>query len=260
MYCCCCCYLFHRLPNKTSRFILSPSYSIRSFTFIYFHFQGGIQSALSATSKFHEAKQMEDRLTQNPDDASARAFFQNRDRLKRVAEQRDHVYEEYPEAFASVIMLYINAKINGHHIQAFCDSGAQSTIISHELAVACGLGEWIDESMAGLAVGVGTRKIIGRLHSVQLQIGDMYFPCTVTVLADPGPNDPASKMGFLLGLDMMKRHLCVLDLQAGCLKFRLAGDDQYLETPFLHEKDLDQEKGGTKGFDAAKSNADNEKE
>lgn len=194
---------------------------------------------------------MKDRLAQNPKDSEAAAFFRNKDRKQRIAEQREQVYEEYPEAFASVIMLYIHAKINGHDIQAFCDSGAQSTIMSRELAVECGLEDWIDESMAGVAVGVGTRKILGRIHSVQLQIGKTFFPCTVTVLEDPP--DGASKMGFLLGLDMMKRHLCILDLKAGCLKFQVAGG-HYLETPFLHEKDLDATKGGTKGFDAAKSN------
>lgn len=194
---------------------------------------------------------MDARRAQNPNDLQAQAYFRNKDRKKRIAEQREQVYEEYPEAFGSVIMLYISAKINGHEIQAFCDSGAQSTVMSRELAAACGLEDWIDESMAGTAIGVGTRKILGRVHSVELQIGDTHFPCTVTVLEDPP--EGAQKMGFLLGLDMMKRHLCVLDLQAGCLKFRLSGG-KYLETPFLHEKDLDATKGGTKGFDAAKSN------
>ena len=33
-------------------------------------------------------------------------------------------------------------------------------------------------------------------------------------------------------------------------------DGQSMEAPFLHEKDLDENKGGTRGFDAAKSNAD----
>ena len=32
-----------------------------------------------------------------------------------------------------------------------------------------------------------------------------------------------------------------------------------VEAPFLHEKDLDKNKGGTRGFDAAKSNAELEK-
>ena len=32
-----------------------------------------------------------------------------------------------------------------------------------------------------------------------------------------------------------------------------------MEAPFLHEKDLDKNNGGTRGFDAAKSNAELEK-
>ena len=33
-------------------------------------------------------------------------------------------------------------------------------------------------------------------------------------------------------------------------------DEQSMEAPFLHEKDLDENKGGNRGFDAAKSNAE----
>ena len=36
-------------------------------------------------------------------------------------------------------------------------------------------------------------------------------------------------------------------------------DGQSMEAPFLHEKDLDKKKGGTRGFYAAKSNAELEK-
>jgi len=62
-------------------------------------------------------------------------------------------------------------------------------------------------------------------------------------------------MDFLLGLDMLKRHLCSIDLEEGCLKFRLE-PGKYFDTPFLHEKDLDESKGGTKGFNAEKANQD----
>lgn len=152
---------------------------------------------------------------------------------------------------ARVLMLYVNVKINGHNIQAFCDSGAQSTIMSKKVATECDLMDWVDTRFHGVAVGVGTGKIIGRIHLVQLQIDNYHFPCSVTVMDDPPPG--ASEMPFLLGLDMMKRHTCVMDFGKGVLKFRLS-PGQYLETPFLHEKDLDESKGGTKGFDATASN------
>jgi hypothetical protein len=49
---------------------------------------------------------------------------------------------------------------------------------------------------------------------------------------------------------MLRRHLCQIDLAKGVLRFTTLN----LETPFLHEKDLPQSKGGTIGFDADKAN------
>jgi hypothetical protein len=117
----------------------------------------------------------------------------------------------------------------------------------------------------------------GKIHIVQLQIGDCFFPCSITVMDDatlppsddnknrPDSNDTGTtalgttdanaaaataaklkEMDFLLGLDMLKRFNCMIDLGDGTLKFRLG--DKTMSTPFLHEKDLDQSKGGTKGF------------
>lgn len=194
---------------------------------------------------------MKQRLSADPNDAEAVAFFAVAAQQKRIDEQYRHVIEEYPESMGRVHMLYIAAKINGHVIQAFCDSGAQSTIMSKKLAIECDVADLIDERMAGIAVGVGTGKILGRIHSVQLQIGNYHFPCSVTVMDDPVGS--AKEMPFLLGLDMMKRHTCLLDFERGCLKFRLSPGN-YMETPFLHEKDLSEAQGGTKGFDADRAN------
>jgi hypothetical protein len=96
----------------------------------------------------------------------------------------------------------------------------------------------------------------GKIHIAQLQIGEYFFPCSITVMDNAalpvaGDKKDAAKpkdMDFLLGLDMLKRFNCMIDLGDGTLKFRLG--DKTMSTPFLHEKDLDESKGGTKGFNA----------
>lgn len=72
-------------------------------------------------------------------------------------------------------MLYINARINKIPIQAFVDSGAQSTIMSESLAERCGynffnlrLMRLVDKRYAGTAVGVGSCKILGKIHAADI--------------------------------------------------------------------------------------------
>jgi DNA damage-inducible protein 1 len=56
-----------------------------------------------------------------------------------------------------------------------------------------------------MAVGVGSSKIIGRVHNAGFEIGGQHFQSTITVLED-------NKMELLFGLDMLKRHQCCIDL------------------------------------------------
>lgn len=223
--------------------------------------KGSIKSSFAISKHMNQEREMTRRLRENPDDTEAKEYFEKKKKKLIVDEQYHQVMQEYPESMGKVLMLYIDAKINDNPIQAFVDSGAQSTIMSKKCAKACGIFDLVDTRFAGVAMGVGTGKILGRIHMVQLQIGHVRFPCSVTVMDDAtmpmagGDKDKATPqdMDFLLGLDMLKRHTCSIDLAQGKLKFRLS-HNEYLETPFLHEKDLDESKGGTKGFDAHKAN------
>mmetsp|Transcript_25443 Transcript_25443/g.29057 ORF Transcript_25443/g.29057 Transcript_25443/m.29057 type:complete len:428 (-) Transcript_25443:256-1539(-) len=216
-----------------------------------------IQSAAATTNVFHKERSFQQRLQQNPNDTEAKEYFSKKDAQKLVNEQYRQAMEEYPESMGKILMLYINAKINNKPLQAFVDSGAQMTIMSKSCAQRHGIFHLLDTRFHGVAVGVGTGKILGRVHVVQLQIGDCYFPCSVTIMDGAtlpiGDDSPKPKdMEMLLGLDMLKRFKCSIDLMHGSLKFQL--ENSTLETPFLHEKDLDESKGGTKGFDATKAN------
>jgi len=214
--------------------------------------KGGIRQAMDQTTKFHREAYLKTKLQQNPNDEEAKAYFAKQQHKQQIDQQYREMMNEYPESMGRVLMLYISAKVNGHSLQAFVDSGAQNTIMSKKCAILCGVDHLIDTRFEGTAVGVGTGKILGRIHIVSLQIQQYHFPVSVTVMDDSqGLGD--KNMDFLLGLDMLKRHTCCIDLDLQVVRFKL-GSGSDLMAPFLHEKDLDQTKGGTRGFDAEKAN------
>lgn len=117
---------------------------------------------------------------------------------QNIESNYEHAQEFTPEVFGSVEMLYINAVINKVPIQAFVDSGAQSTVMSVACAERCGVMRLVDTRFAGMAVGVGTSKIVGRVHTAEIMIEGKFITCSLTVIESGG-------VDFLLGLDMLKR-------------------------------------------------------
>lgn len=213
-----------------------------------------INSTLKGTLQAQTKASMERRLRLNPMDQEANAYFGDQIRRNNVAQQYAQMMEDFPESMGRVLMLYVDVEVNGHALQAFVDSGAQNTIMSSECADRCGLLHLLDDRFAGVAVGVGTGKILGRVHMAPIKVGGQFFPCSVTVMdSDKGLGD--KNMECLFGLDMLKRHRCSIDLKKNVLVFSGGeGDSDRMEAPFLHEKDLDQNKGGTKDFDVELSN------
>ncbi|XP_063677988.1 protein DDI1 homolog 2-like [Bolinopsis microptera] len=146
---------------------------------------------------------------------------------KQIEENLSTAMEEHPESFGQVIMLYIDCEVNGHKVKAFVDSGAQMTLISAACAERVSVSRLIDKRFQGVAKGVGTQKILGRVHLLPLKIGNDHFPCTFSVLEH-------QPMDMLLGLDMLKRHQCVIDLKENCLKIGTTSTT----AAFLSEKDI----------------------
>ena len=85
------------------------------------------------------------------------------------------------------------------------------TIISSACAQRCNYMPLLDKRFAGVAKGVGTQKILGRIHLGQIQIGDRQITQNFSVVED-------QPMDLLIGLDMLKRHHCVIDLKVKFLK------------------------------------------
>jgi DNA damage-inducible protein 1 len=167
------------------------------------------------------------KLNADPFDLENQKAIEEEIRMGNVNDHLEMAQEYMPESFGSVTMLYIDTKINGTQIQAFVDSGAQITIMSQVCAERCGIFRFIDKRFSGMAQGVGTSRILGRVHIVAMQVMGEFFQCSITILED-------DKVDFLFGLDMLKRHQCNIDLKSNKLVFTATD----LHVPFLAEGEI----------------------
>jgi DNA damage-inducible protein 1 len=110
-------------------------------------------------------------MNADPNDKEAQLKIEEMIRRKNIDENLKMAEEYLPETFLQVHMLFINIEINKLNVVALVDTGAQTTIISEDLAKKCGVFNLCDTRYSGIAKGVGTSKIIGVIHAVQMKIG-----------------------------------------------------------------------------------------
>lgn len=128
-----------------------------------------------------------------------------------------------PSEFMDDDLIHVACEIGGIAVEMMVDTGAQSSVISKSLAQRLNLMSMIDTSRQGVAVGVGSARILGQLHRIPVRIGLTEFNIDFTVLG-------VDEQLLMLGIDQMKRMKCILDLERRCIVFGGSGG---VEVPFL---------------------------
>lgn len=180
----------------------------------------GILKQVVLAQKQHNALASADQF-----DEEAQRAIEAQIKQSNVMKNYEAAVEHNPEAFGQVVMLYVMCEVDGKQVAAFVDSGAQSTIMSKNCAERLGLLRLLDTRFAGIARGVGTAKIMGRVHMAEMKLGSHIFPISITVLEDDG-------MEFLFGLDNLRKHEASIDLKQSCL---IMGGER---VPFMSEGDI----------------------
>eukprot|EP00600_Ochromonadales_sp_CCMP1393_P000140 CAMPEP_0174983760 /NCGR_PEP_ID=MMETSP0004_2-20121128/17335_1 /TAXON_ID=420556 /ORGANISM="Ochromonas sp., Strain CCMP1393" /LENGTH=213 /DNA_ID=CAMNT_0016236073 /DNA_START=164 /DNA_END=805 /DNA_ORIENTATION=+ len=82
----------------------------------------------------------------------------------------------------------------------------------------CQISNAIDTRYAGQAIGVGSSEIIGGIQDLGFRIGPVNFQNKISILR-------STRCDFLLGLDILKRFKCEINIADRVLKLSVRGNE-----------------------------------
>ncbi|GMR32729.1 hypothetical protein PMAYCL1PPCAC_02924, partial [Pristionchus mayeri] len=139
------------------------------------------------------------------------------EKMKALDERVVQTLIHTPELLTPPSTLYIKGLINGHEVAAMIDTGAQTTVMHSSLAQKLGLMDYVDVRhgvSAVLGVGGKTRPL-GKVFGIDFQLTAGVISVSAIVL----PSDGTMSNHFILGLDVMLCHGCLIDLPNRRLTF-----------------------------------------
>uniref|UniRef100_A0A0K0DZB9 UBA domain-containing protein n=1 Tax=Strongyloides stercoralis TaxID=6248 RepID=A0A0K0DZB9_STRER len=190
------------------------------------------ESFFAAFKKDVEVERRKQQLMQDEFSEEGQRYIAEQIQRQNIEENFRMAQEYIPETFFINNLLWIRLKINGVPVLGIVDSGCQSSaVVSLNIIKKCNLLNLVDKRYFGAASGIGgMSNIIGKIHSTSISVNEHLFEIPIQVLDG---NDST----VLIGLDMLKRNQCIIDLQRNVLRF---GDGT--ETPFLSEAEAQKER------------------
>lgn len=116
-------------------------------------------------------------------------------------------------------------------VEMMVDTGAESSVMSEQLAKELGLYASIDRRAQGIAAGVGQAKIVGQIRNAAVTLGHVEFLMEFMVLQVP------TRL-MLLGLDQMRKYKCIVNLEKDVLVFGGSGGVEVAMLPPDHQRHL----------------------
>jgi hypothetical protein len=135
------------------------------------------------------------------------------------------MHTNIPEFLVPRNMIHLKGKINGVEIKFLVDTGANGSTMPLSVAKMCDIDNLINTTFEGTAIGVGSKKIYGKICYIEIFFDFGCVPVSFNIIED---NQEKFDPVVLLGLDIMCNHGFKIDF-----KNRYLEVNEHVKIPFI---------------------------